>query len=95
MSVVRRALRPGLDDCGDAERIADGTRADAMMALLRGNEARLTVEGFTGERNREAARAILDGTQNGHSLNVAESTLTELAEQMLWAAGGSEEIVRL
>jgi ankyrin repeat protein len=81
--------------CGDALSIADGTRDDAMMALLRGHGARLTVEEVAGERDQEAARAILNGTLKAHSLNVAEPTLTDLAEQMLWAAGGSGEIVRL
>jgi ankyrin repeat protein len=81
--------------CGDALSIAAGTRDDAMMALLRKHGARLTVEGVAGERDLEAARAILDGTLKAHSLNVAEPTLTDLAEQMLRAAGGSEEIVRL
>lgn len=81
---------------GDALGIAHRTRDDAMKALLRKHGARVTVEQVAGEKDREAARAILAGTLPAHSLNVVEPTLTDLAEQMLWAAGGSDpEIVRL
>jgi ankyrin repeat protein len=82
--------------CGDALSIAHGTRDDEMKALLVKHGARITVEGVAGGKDRKAARAILDGTMAAHSLNVAEPTITDLAEQMLWAAGRSDpEIVRM
>ncbi|MBI3866154.1 MAG: ankyrin repeat domain-containing protein, partial [Planctomycetia bacterium] len=56
---------------------------------------RITVEQVVGERDLKTAQAILDGTLKAYSLNVDEPTLTDLAEQMLWAAAGSEEIVRM
>ena len=80
---------------GDALGIAHDTHDDEMMALLRKHGARVTVEQVAGEKDVKTAQAILDGTLKAHSLNVDDPTLTDLAEQMLWAAGGSEEIVRL
>lgn len=80
---------------GDALSIAHDTGDDQMVGLLRQRGARITVEQVAGERDLTMARAILDGTLPAHSLNVAEPTRTDLAEQMLWAAGGSAEIVRL
>lgn len=80
---------------GDALGIAHDTRDDEMKSLLRRHGARITVEQVAGENDLKTAQAILDGTMKAHSLNVAEPTLTDLAEQMLWAAGGSEEIVRM
>jgi ankyrin repeat protein len=67
-----------------------------MQALLIRHGARLTVERVAGLRDRETARAILDGRIPGTSLNVEQPTLTDLAEQMLWAAGSCDaEIVRM
>jgi len=80
---------------GDALGIAHDTRDDEMKALLRKHGARVTVEQVAGEKDLKTAQSILNGTLKAHSLNVAEPTLTDLAEQMLWAAGGSEEIVRM
>ncbi len=58
--------------------------------------ARITVERVVGLKDHETARAILDGRISGTSLNVEEPTLTDLAEQMLWAAGSCDaEIVRM
>jgi hypothetical protein len=75
--------------CGDSLCMA----ADAKMeALLRKHGARLTVEQVS---DRETAQAILDGTVPAFSLNVDEPTQTDLAEQMLWASGGKEELVRM
>lgn len=76
--------------CGDSI----CTAADEKMtALLRKHGARLTVETVT---DRETAQAILEGTIPAYSLNVPEPTLTDLAEQMLWASAGSNsEIVRM
>jgi ankyrin repeat protein len=78
---------------GDALCIAHDTRDDEMKALLRRHGARVTVEQVAGEKDLETARAILDGTLPAHSLNVAEPSLTDLAEQMLWAAGDCPELV--
>lgn len=48
------------------------------------------------QKDREAAKAILDGTISAQSLNCHQPSLTELAEQLLWAAGGSDpDIVRM
>lgn len=81
---------------GDALSIAGDTRDDPMETLLRRHGARITVEGVAGAKDRKTARAILEGKLPAQSLNVVEPTLTELAEQMLWAAGGSDpEIVRM
>jgi len=64
-----------------------------MKALLRKHGAHITVEQVS---DRETAKAILDGNMPAYSLNVAEPTLTDLAEQMLWAAAaGDPEIVRM
>jgi len=68
-----------------------------MKALLIVHGARITVEQLPGgEQGRETAKAILAGTIPGYSLDVANPTPTDLAEQMLWAASWSDpEIVRL
>lgn len=82
--------------CGAPLGNAYQTRDEKMKALLLKHGARITVEGVAGLRDRETAKAILDGTMPAHSLNVEEPTHTELAEQMLWAAGGADpEIVRM
>jgi ankyrin repeat protein len=80
--------------CGDAlGRALD----EPMKALLLKHGARITVEQLPGgEQGREIAKAILDGTMAGYSLDVANPTLTDLAEQMLWAASWTDpEIVRM
>jgi len=80
--------------CGDAlGRALD----EPMTALLLKHGARITVEQLPGgEQGREMAKAILAGTMPGCSLDVANPTLTDLAEQMLWAASWTDpEIVRL
>jgi ankyrin repeat protein len=80
--------------CGDAlGRALD----EPMKALLLKHGARITVEQLPGgEQGREMARAILAGTMPGCSLDVVNPTLTDLAEQMLWAASWTDpEIVRL
>lgn len=78
---------------GDSLCTADRTGDKKMQALLLAHGARLVVEHVP---DRETARAILDGTIPAQSLNVDEPTHTDLAEQMLWAAGGSNpEIVRM
>jgi ankyrin repeat protein len=75
-----------------AERTGDGE----MQSLLLRLGARTTVERVAGNKDRETARAILEGRILGTSLNVDEPTLTDLAEQMLWAAGSCDaEIVRM
>ena len=78
--------------CGDAL----GRAGDAQMkALLLKHGAPITVEQIPdGEQGREIAKAILDGTVTGYSLDVANPTRTDLAEQMLWATGDAE-IARL
>jgi ankyrin repeat protein len=64
-----------------------------MKALLLKHGGRLTVEHVP---DLETAKAILDGSIPAQSLNVSEPSHTDLAEQMLWAAGGKDpEIVRL
>ena len=80
--------------CGDAlGRAGD----EQMKALLLKHGARITVEQLPGgEQGREIAKAILAGTMPGASLDVANPTLTDLAEQMLWAASWNDpEIVRM
>jgi ankyrin repeat protein len=80
--------------CGDSlGRALD----EPMKALLLKHGARITVEQLPGgEQGREMAKAILAGTMPGCSLDVANPTLTDLAEQMLWAASWTDpEIVRL
>jgi ankyrin repeat protein len=68
---------------------------EPMKALLIKHGARITVEQIPdGELGREIAKAILSGTMPGSSLDVANPTLTDLAEQMLWASLDGE-IVRL
>ena len=82
--------------CGDALCNADATRDERMQALLLEHGARLTVERVAGRKDRETAEAILDGTISAQSLNVEDPSPTDLAEQMLWAAGGSDPgIVRM
>lgn len=80
--------------CGDALGRAGDER---MKALLLKHGARITVEELPeGELGREIAKAILAGTRPGYSLDVANPTLTDLAEQMLWATGSSDpQIVRM
>jgi ankyrin repeat protein len=70
---------------------------EQMEALLLKHGARITVEQLPGgEQGREMAKAILAGTMPGSSLNIANPTLTDLAEQMLWAASWTDpESVRL
>jgi ankyrin repeat protein len=70
---------------------------DQMKALLFKHGARITVEQLPGgERGREMAKAILAETLPASSLDVANPTLTDLAEQMLWAASWNDpEIVRM
>jgi ankyrin repeat protein len=79
--------------CGDAlGRALD----EPMTALLLKHGARVTVEQLPrGEQGREIAKAILAGTMPGYSLDVANPTLQDLAEQMLWASSWTDaEIVR-
>jgi ankyrin repeat protein len=80
--------------CGDS--LGHCTAKDEQMkTLLRKHGAGLTVEQLPdGEQGRETAKAILAGTMPASSLNVVNPTGTDLAEQMLWAAGDAE-IVRL
>jgi ankyrin repeat protein len=80
--------------CADALGRAED---EQMKALLLKHGARITVEQLPGgEQGREIAKAILAGTMPASSLNVANHTPTDLAEQMLWAAGSSDpEIVRM
>jgi ankyrin repeat protein len=85
-----------LNGNGDAMCCAETTGDQQMEALLLKHGARITVERVAGKKDRETARAILEGRIPGSSLNVDEPTLIDLAEQMLWAAGGSDpEIVRM
>jgi ankyrin repeat protein len=78
---------------GDAWCTADRTGDETMKALLLAHGARLTVEHVP---DRATAKAILAGTIPAQSLNVSEPSLTDLAEQMLWAAGSRDpEIVRM
>jgi ankyrin repeat protein len=80
----------------DALCCAETTGDEAMQALLLKHGARITVERVAGHKDRETARAILEGRIPGASLNVDDPTLTDLAEQMLWAAGSCDvEIVRM
>lgn len=80
----------------DALYCAERTGDERMQALLLAHGARIPVERVAGRKDREAARAILEGRLPGTSLNVEEPTLTDLAEQMLWAAGSCDaEIVRM
>lgn len=85
-----------LNGNADAMYCAERTGDDQMQALLLKHGARITVERVAGRKDRETARAILEGRIPGTSLNVEEPTLTDLAEQMLWAAGSCDpEIVRI
>jgi ankyrin repeat protein len=80
--------------CGDAlGRALD----EPMKALLLKHGAHITVEQLPGgEQGREMAKAILAGTMPASSLNNVNPTPTDLAEEMLWAAGSSDpEIVRM
>ena len=80
--------------CGDA---LGRAHDDQMKALLLKHGARITVEQLPGgEQGREMARAILAGTMRAYSLDIANPTLTDLAEHMLWAASWTDpEIVRM
>lgn len=78
---------------GDAMSIAGSTGDDAMKALLRRHGARITVEGIAGAGDHALVKAVLEGAVKAQSLNVENPTLTDLAEQMLWAAGGSDATV--
>jgi ankyrin repeat protein len=82
---------------GDALGNAQATQDEKMQALLLKHGARITVEHVAGgEKGRETAKAILAGNLPAYSLNVDDPTPTDLAEQMLWAAGpGDPEIVRM
>jgi ankyrin repeat protein len=85
-----------LNGNADAMNCAEQTGDQAMQALLLKHGARITVERVAGHQDRETARAILEGRIPGTSLNVDEPTITDLAEQMLWAAGSCDaEIVRI
>jgi ankyrin repeat protein len=85
-----------LNGNADALYCAERTGDEQMQALLLKHGARITVERVAGHKDRETARAILEGRITGTSLNVEEPTLTDLAEQMLWAAGSCDpEIVRM
>jgi ankyrin repeat protein len=85
-----------LNGNADALYCAERTGDEPMQALLLRHGARTTVERVAGRKDRETARAILDGRIPGTSLNVDEPTPTDLAEQMLWAAGSCDpEIVRM
>ncbi|MEO1983831.1 MAG: ankyrin repeat domain-containing protein, partial [Fuerstiella sp.] len=82
--------------CGDALGNANGTGDEKMKALLLEHGARVTVENVADQKDRETAKAILDGAIPGRSLNCDDPSHTELAEQLLWAAGRSDsEIVRM
>jgi ankyrin repeat protein len=88
---------------GDALGNALATQDKQMQELLLAHGAHITVEQLHGNAGkgfqltaRETAKAILAGTMKAHSLNVPNATPTDLAEQMLWAAGSTDpEIVRL
>jgi ankyrin repeat protein len=80
---------------GDPLGIAFDTHDDRMIELLRRHGARLTVEQVAGEGDVKTAQAILDGAIPAGSLNVDDPSPADLAEQMLWAAGGRVEIVRV
>lgn len=80
---------------GDPLCQAYATRDEKMKALLLKHGARLTVENLA-DGDRETAKAILEGRVPAQSLNVADPTPTQLAEQLLWASAGSDpEIVRM
>ena len=80
----------------DALYCAERTGDEQMQALLLKHGARTTVERVAGQKDRGTAQAILEGRIPGTSLNVQQPTLTDLAEQMLWAAGSRDpEIVRM
>jgi ankyrin repeat protein len=84
-----------LNGNADALYCAERTGDEQMQSLLLKHGARTTVERVAGHKDRETAQAILEGRIPGTSLNVEEPTLTDLAEQMLWAAGSCDaEIVR-
>jgi ankyrin repeat protein len=80
---------------GDPLSIAFDTHDDRMIELLRRQGARLTVEQVAGEGDVDTAQAILDGKVPAESLNVDDPSPADLAEQMLWAAAGRAEIVRV
>jgi len=79
--------------CGDAMSIAQATKDERLQSLLIDHDVRTNVEGCTVVA---LAREILDGNVPAHSLDIESPTPTEIAEQMLLAAGGNcPEIVRL
>jgi ankyrin repeat protein len=85
-----------LNGNADALYCAERTGDHQMQSLLLKRGARITVERVAGRKDRETARGILEGRIPGTSLNVEAPTLTDLAEQMLWAAGSCDpEIVRM
>ena len=78
---------------GDPLGNAYATQDERMQSLLLKHGAHITVEQTP---DRETAQAILAGALKAHSLNVVDPTLTDLAEQMLWASGPHDpEIVRM
>jgi ankyrin repeat protein len=81
--------------CGGPLGIAEDVGDDETAAVIKKYGVRLVVESVASGRDVETARAILDGKLQAFSLNVADPTPTDLAEQMLWAAAGNEEIVRV
>lgn len=75
---------------GDAMSMAQG---EQMPELLLRHGARLTVETLS---DRGTAQGVLKGTIPASSLDIENPTPTQLAEQMLLAAGnGDPEIVRM
>jgi len=85
-----------LNGNADALYCAERTGDEQMQALLLKHGARITVERVAGHKDRQTARAILEEKIPGTSLNVDGPTRTDLAEQMLWAAGSCDaEIVRM
>ena len=89
VNAVVNAMRRRAVHCRD-----DGRRADAGAAA----QARSTHHRRTRRRPTRTARRRRRSWKgdSGNSLNVDEPTLTDLAEQMLWAAGSCDaEIVRM
>ena len=100
--IAKRLLDHGADvnaivyACGDSLGNANATKDEKMTSLLREHGARITVEHVAEQKDRETAKAILDGKIPAQSLNCDEPSHAELAEQLLWAAGCSDsEIVRM
>ena len=85
-----------LNGNADAMCCAETTGDEQMRTLLLKHGARITVESVAGLKDYETTCGILEGRIPGTSLNVEDATLTDLAEQMLWAAGSCDpEIVRM